>query len=66
MRRWLGKSYPLGTTWDCGGMNFALFSDHATGVELCLFDSAERGASETRVQFTGCNDRVWHAYLPDV
>ncbi|MEO2089680.1 MAG: alpha-amylase family glycosyl hydrolase, partial [Gemmataceae bacterium] len=66
MRVWLGRPYPLGATWDGGGVNFALFSDHATGVELCLFSSSEPGAAETRIPLTECNDRVWHAYLPDV
>jgi isoamylase len=66
MRVWLGRPYPLGATWDGGGVNFALFSEHATGVELCLFSSSEPGATETRIPLTECNDRVWHAYLPDV
>lgn len=38
MRIWPGESYPLGATWDGGGTNFALFSEHATRVVLCLFD----------------------------
>ena len=37
-----GAPYPLGATWDGAGVNFALFSEHATGVELCLFDAATR------------------------
>ena len=44
MRIWRGSPYPLGATWDGAGVNFALFSEHATQVELCLFDSAERRA----------------------
>lgn len=45
-------------------MNFALFSEHADGVELCLFD--ERGGpDEVRVPLTEHTDQVWHAYLPD-
>ena len=41
MRIWPGRPYPLGATWDGAGVNFALFSEHATKVELCLFDSVE-------------------------
>ena len=66
MRTWLGRPYPLGATWDGGGVNFALFSEHATAVELCLFDHPEPGARERRVRLTEQTDRVWHAYLPDV
>ena len=44
MRVWPGHPYPLGATWDGAGVNFALFSEHATKVELCLFDSAGRHA----------------------
>ncbi|HRA88193.1 MAG TPA: hypothetical protein PK992_08990, partial [Planctomycetaceae bacterium] len=39
VRVWPGRPYPLGATWDGNGVNFALFSAHATRVELCLFDS---------------------------
>ena len=41
MRVWPGSPYPLGATWDGVGVNFAVFSEHATRVELCLFDSPE-------------------------
>ena len=41
MRTWSGKSYPLGATWDGAGVNFALFSEHATKVELCLFEAPD-------------------------
>ena len=41
MRVWPGSPYPLGATWDGLGVNFAIYSEHATGVELCLFDSVE-------------------------
>ena len=48
MRVWPGKPYPLGATWDGAGVNVALFSEHATRVELCLFDSPEsKQATET-------------------
>ena len=65
MRVWPGLPYPLGATWDGRGVNFALFSENAERVELCLFD--EDGWKETdRIVFTEYTDEVWHAYLPDV
>lgn len=58
-----GKPYPLGATWDGAGVNFALFSEHAEKVELCLFDA--RGRRETdRIEMREQTDRVWHCYLP--
>ena len=57
-----GRSYPLGATWDGAGVNFALFSEHATGVELCLFDEQGR---ESRVAVREHTDHVWHVYLPE-
>jgi glycogen operon protein len=61
-----GAPYPLGATWDGHGVNFALFSEHATKVELCLFDSVEARAESRRVPLAEQTDMVWHAYLPDV
>ena len=61
-----GRSYPLGATWDGRGVNFALFSENATRVELCLFESAGDGAESQRVSLVEQTDMVWHAYLPDV
>jgi isoamylase len=64
MRTWPGFPYPLGATWDGAGVNFALFSEHSTGVELCLFD--ETGHSEcARVALSEYTDHVWHVYLPE-
>lgn len=65
-RVWPGRSNPLGATWDGGGVNFALFSEHATGVELCLFDNPEDRKEASRVLVKEQTDRVWHVYLPDV
>jgi len=66
MRIWPGRPYPLGATWDGSGVNFTLFSEHATKVELCLFDSKD-GTKEThRIPLPEQTDIVWHAYLPDV
>ncbi|CAN5752763.1 glycogen debranching protein GlgX [soil metagenome] len=61
---WSGRPYPLGATWDGRGVNFALFSEHAERVELCLFDP--RGAHEVaRINVQKQADHIWHAYLPE-
>jgi isoamylase len=58
-----GQPYPLGATYDGSGVNFALFSAHATRVELCLFDDS--GQNETaRITLPEHTDQVWHGYLP--
>ena len=61
---WPGKPYPLGATWDGEGVNFALFSEHAEKVELCLFDEAGRREID-RIPLTEHTDQVWHCYLPE-
>jgi glycogen operon protein len=65
MRVWPGYSYPLGATWGGGGVNFALFSEHATKVELCLFDSPEAVAESHRIVLPETTDHVWHGHLPE-
>ena len=61
---WPGTSYPLGATWDGAGVNFALFSEHAERVELCLFH--EKGKREiARISLESRTDQVWHGYLPE-
>ena len=55
--------YPLGASYDGAGVNFALFSQVAQKVELCLFDEEDR---ETRVEMTEQNSHVWHNYLPGI
>jgi pullulanase/glycogen debranching enzyme len=64
-RVWPGKPYPLGATWDGSGVNFALYSENATMVELCLFDSAEARAESVRIALPSVTNQVWHCYLPD-
>jgi glycogen operon protein len=60
-----GSPFPLGASWDGSGTNFALFSAHASKVELCLFD--HRGRRElARVPLPEYTHEVWHGYLPDV
>jgi isoamylase len=61
---WPGKPYPLGATWDGEGVNFALFSEHAEKVDLCLFDSMGRRELH-RVNVAEQTDQVWHCYLPE-
>jgi len=61
-----GSPYPLGATWDGAGVNFALFSEHATAVDLCLFASVDAEAESERVRLTEREGMVWHCYLPDV
>ncbi|WP_250124690.1 glycogen debranching protein GlgX [Chroococcidiopsis sp. CCMEE 29] len=60
---WPGNVYPLGACWDGKGTNFALYSENATGVELCLFDREDR---ETRLTLTEVSNFVWHGYVPGV
>ncbi|MDX6515664.1 MAG: isoamylase, partial [Gaiellaceae bacterium] len=60
---WPGNPFPLGPTWDGEGTNFALFSERAERVELCLFDA---DGHEERVQLTERTAFNWHAYLPGV
>ncbi|MDT7570508.1 MAG: isoamylase, partial [Actinomycetota bacterium] len=61
---WPGTAYPLGATFDGSGTNFALFSEVAERIELCLFDGT--GGAETRVELTEVDGFVWHCYLPSV
>ena len=66
VRTFLGHSYPLGATWTGDGVNFAIFSEHATGVELCLFDSVRRYAKKMFASRSrSVPDQVWHVFLPD-
>src|SRR5438874_2499068 len=65
VRTFLGQPYPLGATWMGNGVNFAIFSEHASGVELCLFDSAEDTKEDVRIPFKERTDHVWLVSLPD-
>ena len=64
-RRWVGRAYPLGATYDGSGTNFSLFSSVADGVELCLLGPNDDRA-DVRVPLTEVDGHCWHAYLPDV
>ncbi len=63
MNVWPGTPYPLGATWDGEGTNFAVFSENATAVELCLFDDS---GGESRLELTEIDSFIWHCYLPGV
>ncbi len=60
---WPGRPFPLGARWDGSGTNFAVFSEHAVGVELCLFDPQ---GNEERIALTQRQALNWHCYLPGV
>ena len=60
---WPGSPFPLGATWDGRGTNFSLFSQHAEGVELCLFDD---DGAETRIEVSGRRAFNWNCYLPRI
>jgi glycogen operon protein len=58
-----GSPYPLGATWDGTGVNFALYSENATAVDLCIFDE---DGGETRLRLGQRTAFVWHGYVPDL
>jgi isoamylase len=66
MRVWQGRPYPLGATWDGNGVNFAVFSEHAEAVDLCLFDAPDATEESACIRLGERKDMVWHCYLPDV
>jgi glycogen operon protein len=61
-----GEPYPLGATWDGAGVNFAIFSEHARKVELCLFDSPEQQRESACIALPEQTDMVWHGYLSGI
>lgn len=60
-----GKPYPQGATWDGSGVNFSIYSENATGVELCLFDNIDSSESR-RIFLRECTGHIWHCYIPGV
>ena len=66
MRVWPGNPFPLGAQWDGLGVNFSLFSENATKVELCLFEGRPDYREIERIELPECTNRTWHGYLPDV
>ena len=61
-----GKPYPLGASFDGEGVNFALFAEHAEGVELCLFQSTESKKESFKIKMRENLHHVWHAYIPEL
>jgi isoamylase len=66
MKLWPGHPYPLGATWDGEGVNFALFSENAEAVELCLFDQAGGEPESHRIFLQEQTDHVWHGYFSEL
>lgn len=65
MKVWPGRPYPLGATWDGEGVNFSLFSENATSVELCLFDGPDASKESHRIRMEERTNQTWHVYLPE-
>ena len=61
-----GRPSPLGATWDGKGVNFAVYSEQATAVELCLFDASDPGRAVERIRVREKTAFVWHCYVPDL
>ncbi|MDP3919425.1 MAG: glycogen debranching protein GlgX [Candidatus Omnitrophota bacterium] len=61
---WPGKPYPLGATWDGNGVNFAIFSENAEKVALCLFESSEASNEAHRIPLKERTHWIWHCYIP--
>jgi len=61
---WPGRPYPRGASWDGQGVNFALFSEGAERVQLCIFDSSGKHELQ-RIEIREYTDQVWHCYLPE-
>ncbi|MDR0788019.1 MAG: glycogen debranching protein GlgX, partial [Gemmatimonadota bacterium] len=66
MKLWPGRPYPLGATWDGEGTNFAIYSERATDVELCLFDSPEASEPSRSFRLRERTSHIWHGYLHGV
>jgi glycogen operon protein len=66
MRVWPGDPYPLGATWTGVGVNFAMFSAHASKVDLCLFDSINATSETACISLPEQTDMVWHGFFPDI
>jgi isoamylase len=66
IRVWTGTHFPLGATWTGEGVNFALYSENATGVDLCLFDQPDSDRETLRIRLTERTDHVWHVFIPEI
>lgn len=61
-----GNPYPLGATWDGKGVNFALYADNATAVEICFFSSEKDETEIVKIKFKERSHQIWHGYFPDI
>ncbi len=61
-----GFPYPLGATWDGNGVNFAIYADNATGIDLCLYDNVKDETETIKIKMYERSHQVWHAYIPDL
>lgn len=59
-----GSPFPLGASWNGDGVNFALFAENATSVELCLFSKADDWEEEFKIRIEEVTHHVWHVYIP--
>lgn len=65
VKTWVGYPYPLGATWMGNGVNFAVYSEFATSVDLCLFENLDARQENVRIPMTEQTGYVWHCFLPD-
>src|SRR6476660_3926684 len=63
-KQYPGYPFPLGANWDGQGVNFALYSDNATAVELCLFDEDNNTTESARIRVKERTNHIWHVYIP--
>nr|MBA2745928.1 glycogen debranching enzyme GlgX [Flavisolibacter sp.] len=66
LRTYPGEPFPLGATWDGEGVNFAIYAENASGVELCLFNSTQPEVETHRIRIRERHNHVWHVYLPEL
>src|SRR5215469_609671 len=66
IRVWTGTPHPLGATWVGDGVNFAIYSENATGIDLCLFEKPDAEREIVRIRMTESTDHVWHALIPEI
>ncbi len=66
MRTWHGRAHPLGVTWDGRGVNVAVFSEQAAGVDLCLFDGPDAVTESQRLPLPVRTGPIWHGYFPEL
>jgi glycogen operon protein len=64
LKIWPGSPFPLGATWDRKGVNFALFSENAEKVELCLFQGENGEREIAQIEMPEQDNQIWHVYLP--